>query len=147
MEIKVKKLHPDAVLPTKGSPGAACWDISVVEDYSLSRDVIQEVRTKLAFEVPNGYELVIRPRSGLSKKGLVICNSPATLDSDYRGELILLVRNTQSRLSGTGMWIHLHKGDRVAQIKVNPVLSTEFIEVSELSETERGEKGFGSTGR
>jgi dUTP pyrophosphatase len=101
------------------------------------------VRTGLAFEIPEGYELEVRPRSGLACKGSVILvNSPGTLDSDYRGELLIGLR----RLPEPDYY-NIEAGDRIAQVKVNEVLSIEFVEVAELSETVRGINGFGSTGR
>lgn len=141
--VKVKKLHPDAKLPTKGSPGAACWDVYALEDIILYSTGSKPVRTGLSFELPRGYEIEVRPRSGLSAKGFIIVNSPGTLDSDYRGELLILMKDSVFSTNTSSV----KKGDRIAQIKVNEVPPVEFVEVEELSETERGSKGFGSTGR
>jgi len=140
VHIKVKKLHPDAKLPTKGSEEAACWDVYALEDTFYSKIQVRAIRTGLALEVPEGYEVEIRPRSGLSKE-MEITNSPGTLDSDYRGELLVLAFARRD-LGGP-----IKTGDRIAQIKVNRVLPVEFEEVDELSPTERGDKGFGSTGK
>jgi len=110
----------------------------------MSRD---KVCTGLAFELPRGYALDIRPRSGLALKGLVILNSPGTLDSDYRGELLISFVNLSNEE------IIVYKEDRIAQIRLiqDPQLfyleKIEWEEVEELSETERGKGGFGSTGR
>lgn len=139
VHIKVKKLHPDAKLPTKGSEVAACWDVYALEDYILD-SFVEMVRTGLAFEVPSNYEIEIRPRSGLSKITR-IANSPGTLDSDYRGELLIMLSGIKKNYVTM-----IHRGDRIAQIKINRVLPVEFEEVEELSPTGRGTKGFGSTG-
>lgn len=143
IKVKVKKLHPDAKLPTKGSPGAACWDVYALEDDLASAREIRAIRTGIAFELPRGYEIEIRPRSSFSQH-IEIVNSPGTLDSDYRGELLILV--VSKGFSRNGNW-NINKGDRIAQIKVNEVLPVDFVESEELSETERGSKGFGSTGK
>lgn len=100
-----------------------------------------EIPTGLAFEIPWGYGLDIRPRSGLASSGLIIPNAPGTLDSDYRGELMILCRNL---LASPFL---IPKGDRVAQIRLFRTTELDFEEVEELSETERGTGGFGSTGR
>lgn len=140
MRLKVKKLAPDAKLPIKATVGSACYDVYSTTRCLLSPMQLGKISTSLAFEVPTGYELEIKPRSGLASKGLIILNSPGTLDSDYRGELLILVGNISSQN------ILVDKGGRVAQIKLNKVLNIEFEEASELSKTERGEGGFGSTG-
>jgi dUTP pyrophosphatase len=139
MEVKVKKLHPNAKLPTRGSEEAACWDLYA---YSVEKDGwILKVHTGLIMEIPKGYFLDIRPRSGLSLKGLRILNSPGTIDSDYRGEIIALVT-----IPYVGLKLPFEVGDRVAQIRLEKVIPTEFKEVKVLSGTKRGEGGFGSTG-
>lgn len=141
MKVKVKKLHPHAKLPTKSSEGAACFDVYAASSESIWPGVVTAVHTGLAFELPKNFELEIRPRSGLALKGISIINSPGTLDSDYRGELKILFLSVRDRL------YTVKPGDRVAQVKINKVYPTKFVEVKELEETKRGEKGFGSTGR
>ena len=97
----------------------------------------------LAFEIPDGYELQVRPRSGLSAKTkLRVSNSPGTIDSDYRGEVCIILDNISSEESYT-----INKGERIAQGIISKVEKITFEEVEELSETERGEAGFGSTGK
>lgn len=139
--VKIKKLDKDAKLPLKATQGSAFWDIFSLDTRYLGPGEIYDFRTGLTFEVPSGYEIEVRPRSGLAKRGVTIINSPGTLDSDYRGELIILLVNL------SGSWKLIEKGDRIAQIGVKPAPQVEFIEVDELSETERGKGGFGSTGR
>ena len=141
MEVKVKKLHPDAILPTRATEGSACWDVYSVGDYKLWWTNITPIRTGLAFEVPPGYFLDIRPRSGLSIEGMVICNSPGTLDSDYRGELSILARSAPSQ------GLDIKKGQRIAQVRLEKVIDIDWVPVEELNNTVRGAGGFGSTGK
>ena len=141
MIVKIKKLDSNAKLPTKGTSGAACYDLYALEDMMVRSCNVARVRTGLAFEVPFGYEMEIRPRSGLSsKESILIINSPGTLDSDYRGELVILMRRLED-------FYVIRAGDRVAQFKINRVLPVELVEVDKLSETVRGENGYGSTGK
>lgn len=158
--IKVKyKLLQYARAPYKSTPGASGFDLHAYmhnesepqDDYPVPRPppvthrqidnkMTSAIRTGLFVEVPKGYEMQIRPRSGIAKdKGLIVVNSPGTLDSDYRGEVIVLLR-------ALGAPMCISHGDRIAQAVICPVPDVEFEEVDELSETERGEKGFGSTG-
>jgi len=141
VEVSVKRLVEEAILPFKATVGSAFWDISAKEDTSLKSNLVTPVPTGLAFEVPSGYEIEIRPRSGLSLHKILIANSPGTLDSDYRGELKVPLLNL-----GNKDYL-IRKGDRVAQIGVRPIPEINFREVSELSKTSRNSGGFGSTGR
>lgn len=147
--IKVKRLHPDAVMPTKATKGSGCYDVYSVGEYRVGTLGVTNVRTGLSFEVPRGYMLEIRPRSGLSLRDLVIVNSPGTLDSDYRGELIILMkyRLQPGEPDNRSDFYTIQKGDRVAQIRVIEETPVTFVESKELSETARGAGGFGSTGR
>ena len=139
MVVKVKKLHKDAKLPTKGSEESACWDLYA---YSIEKDGwILKVHTGLAVEIPEGFFLDIRPRSGLSLTGLKILNSPGTIDSDYRGEVIALISVPDPNLR-----LPFKEGDRIAQVRLEKVWPTQFKEVEDLSSTKRGAGGFGSTG-
>jgi dUTP pyrophosphatase len=141
MEIKVKKLHSKAVIPEYKSAGAAGFDIASVEEITLYRNQSANIRTGLAFEIPPGYELQIRPRSGLSAKtGLIAKNTIGTIDSDYRGEVMVCLHNL-------GKEYKICAGDRIAQGVVKKVDRFDIIEVDELSDTERGTGGFGSTGK
>lgn len=141
MEVKVRKLDKEAKLPTRATEGSAYFDVCTISDLIIVPGEKAVVHTGLSFELPFHWVLDIRPRSGLASKGLIILNSPGTLDSDYRGELLISAFN----LAGSP-FIALKKGDRVAQINVLPIPSIEFKEVEGLSETERGEGSFGSTG-
>jgi len=150
VEVLLKKLHPDAEFPTKATEGSGLFDVYAIEDTWLGEPFPVKVRTGLSLELPSGYELEIRPRSSLSGKGILLLNSPGTLDSDYRGELFVLlmkITTIESTTQQTSSSYQIHKGDRIAQIKVNKLVPTAFREVDSLSVTDRGEKGFGSTGR
>jgi len=147
--LRVKKLTEDAILPTQGSPGAAGWDVcSTVDIKILGIDSILiwkhviSISTGLAFQIPPGYRVSVRPRSGLAfKHGITVINSPGTIDSDYRGELkIGLVKLTPGNYT-------VKKGDRVAQICLEKVEEFSLREVDNIDETERGEEGIGSTGK
>lgn len=142
--VKFKKLHPDAIMPTKATKGSACFDVYTLKELWIEEGKNVLAQTGLAIEIPEGYFIEIRPRSGLARKGLILLNAPGTLDSDYRGEIKIALHFLYDKSRST---YHINKGDRIAQIRLVKEESTEFIEVKELTETERGEGGFGSTGR
>lgn len=144
--IKVKKLHPDVKLPTKATEGSACWDVYSLEDIWLSLSP-KLVSTGLSIEVPLGYLLEVRPRSGLSLEGVYVANSPGTIDSDYRGEFKVIMWYCRDTQFVGGYSYLIKKWDRVAQIRIEKVWPAQLKEVEELSETERGTGGFGSTGK
>ena len=144
LEIKVKRLSERAIIPKYQTEGSACFDIHAL--INSPYDIINPkdqllVKTGLAFEIPIGYELQIRPRSGLAKKHkITVTNSPGTLDSDYRGELMILIYNLGDQP------FSINSGDRIAQCAVCPVVNALITEVEELDDTDRGSGGFGSTG-
>ena len=143
INIKVKKLHSSAVLPTFAHDTDACMDLYAVEDVMFRPGEVKFLRSGLAFEIPRGYYIEVRPRSGLaSKRQIIILNSPATIDADYRGEVKVFMKS----LNGIDH-VLISKGDRFAQMTLKRRLDFEFVEVDELSETERGEGGFGSSGK
>ena len=149
--VGVKKLHPDAVIPTYGSKEAAGVDITVIEDVTINPGGTYLARTGLAFDIPRGFEIQIRPRSGASlKTKMRIANSPGTIDSDYTGEVKLILENIAENGAG---WFHnsqqavfIPAGTRVAQGVLAPVIQAEFEVIDEIKDTERGASGFGSTG-
>jgi dUTP pyrophosphatase len=147
IQVKVKRLRPrpDALpLPRYQSELAAGLDLQadIDEDLPLGPLERRAIPTGLALELPPGYEVQIRPRSGLAlKHGITCLNSPGTVDADYRGEVHALLVN----LSNVPFVVR--RGDRIAQLVVAEVRRAEFLEVSELSPSSRGEGGFGSTGR
>ena len=131
-------------LPGYASDGAAGADIraAVTEPLVVESRRRVAVATGLVIEIPDGYEAQVRPRSGLAyKHGLTVVNAPGTIDSDYRGELKVLLVNLGSEP------VTVERGDRVAQLVIAPVTRAEFAEEDDLSSTDRGEGGFGSTGR
>lgn len=143
MQIKVKKLHPEAQLPTyaHGPSEDAGMDIRSVAHTLLEPGVPQAVPTGLALEIPAGYEVQIRPRSGLAlKHAITLPNSPATIDPGYRGELKVILLNL-----GKGAYA-ISAGDRIAQMVVARYEAVEWEE-SDLAESVRGAGGFGSSGR
>lgn len=142
MKVKIKKLHQDAIVPKYATKGSAGFDFYALEDVFINSNETVLVKTGLSFEVPIGYELQIRPRSGLSlKTPLRVANAPGTVDSDYRGEVCVIISNNSF---GTQV---IKKGDRVAQGVICPIIQAELEEVNELSDTDRGSGGFGSTGK
>ncbi len=141
-EVKFKKLDPSAVIPQYQTEGSAGFDLHSVETVMIPSGSQMLVKIGLAVEIPEGTELQLRPRSGLAlKKMISITNSPGTLDSDYRGPIgIILINHGANSFFVT-------KGDRIAQAVLCPVIKAEIIEVEELSETNRGVGGYGSTGK
>jgi dUTP pyrophosphatase len=145
MKLKLKKLHEAAKTPTYGTKFAAGFDIASIEQVTINAGETRAVRTGLSFEIPEGYELEIRPRSGLSLKTKIrIANAPATIDSDFRGEVLLIVDNIMNKFPEPYIIV---AGQKLAQGFLRKVDRVEFEEVEELTETERGENGFGSSGR
>ena len=127
-------------LPSYQTPGAAGMDLSTVLGFTLPPGGRMMIPTGFQVEIPPGYEGQIRPRSGLAREGISITNAPGTIDSDFRGEVCVLLENRGS-MSRT-----FAAGDRIAQMVIAPVIQVEVEEVAELSDTKRGENGFGSTG-
>ena len=137
-------IYKDAVIPQYQSKGAAGFDFHALEDIEIGPRQTKLVKTGLSFEIPEGYELQVRPRSGMSLKTKIrVANSPGTVDSDYRGEICIIMENVG--LLGS-LPYEIKKGDRVAQGVICPVYQAVFIE-DDLSETERGEGAFGSSGK
>lgn len=144
MQIKFKRLTNTAVIPTRGSEYAAGYDLytDIQEPVVLKPHETVRIGTGLAFEIPDGYFGAIFARSGLAtKQGLRPANCVGVCDSDYRGEYIVPLHN-DSEITTT-----INPRDRIAQLVVMPYLAVEFEEVEELNETERGDSGFGSTGK
>ena len=142
LPIAIKKLRDDALVPEYKTPGAAGFDIVAVDEEVVLPGKTILVHTGLAMAIPEGFELQIRPRSGIAyNTELVVKNSPGTVDSDYRGEIMVMVKNTNPATIH-----HVRAGDRIAQGIIAPVLQCEFEVVDELPETVRGNGGFGSTG-
>ena len=157
MKLGFKKVHPDAKLPSYSHEGDAGMDVYAVEDVELNSGKAKLVSTGLIADIPTGYEIQVRPRSGLAlKQNITVWNSPGTIDSSYRGTIGIImmylppvsdIRFREHRvipLAADSKMIH--KGDRIAQFVLAPVTRCEPVEISEVSDTERGTGGFGSTG-
>lgn len=142
MKLKVKKLHPDAVIPTYATSGAACFDLYAVDFEGENKTDSLVIKTGLAFEIPDGWQMLIFNRSSHGfKHNVRLANCVGVVDSDYRGEVkVKLTADRNGSLS-------IFKGDRIAQAQLIPVYRVTFEEVGELTETERGNGGFGSTGK
>lgn len=140
MKVKIKRLHKDSVIPTYAKDGDAGMDLTATRMWFDDDDNVC-YGTGLAFEIPKGYVGLLFPRSSNAKKDLLLSNSVGVLDSCFRGEVML-----KYKTQGQGKSIY-SVGDRIGQIIILPYPTIEFEEVDELSETERGVGGFGSTGK
>lgn len=149
MKVKIKKLHPEAITPKYATLGAACFDLYAVVDGDaillnsyVYKDHPLTIKTGLSFEIPEGHVMLVYSRSGHGFKSNVrLSNCVGVIDSDYRGEVhVKLIQDIAAEL------LYINNGDRIAQAMIVPVDNVEFEEVDELSDTERGASGFGSTG-
>lgn len=141
IKVKIKKLHPDAVVPAYATSGAACFDLVALDEMAIGAGAAHTFRTGIAVEVPEGWAMMAYSRSGHGFKfGVRLANGTGIIDSDYRGEV-------QIRLANDGLTtMRVLPGDRIAQAIILPVPRVEFEEVEDLSDTARGAGGFGSTG-
>jgi dUTP pyrophosphatase len=142
-ELPVRRLDPDLPLPAYAHPGDAGADLCAAEEVVLPPGGRATVGTGVALAVPDGYAAFVHPRSGLaSRHGITVVNAPGTIDAGYRGEVKVVLLNTDREEPFT-----VHRGDRVAQLVVQPVARARFLEVAELPPSSRGAGGFGSSGR
>lgn len=142
LPLKVKRLHPSAVVPRYARAGDAGLDVASVESLTLAPLERAAVRTGIALELPPGSLGFVLPRSGRAlREGLTLSNSPGLIDAGYRGELLVAVVNLGSAP------VSIAEGDRIAQLLVLTTPALEVVEVTELSPSERGDGGFGHTGR
>jgi dUTP pyrophosphatase len=142
MTLKVRRLDPRAQLPTRAYPGDAGLDLYAHEDAALAPGERASVRTGIAVEIPEGEAGLVLPRSGLAARhGIALVNAPGLIDSGYRGEIVVLLLNTDR-------WVRfaLAAGDRIAQLVLVKVQTPEVVEAEELAVSERGAGGFGSSG-
>jgi dUTP pyrophosphatase len=141
IELPIRRLHGGAVLPTQAYAGDAGLDLAAAERVVLAPGERATVGTGLAVAIPDGYAGYVQPRSGLaSRHGITIVNAPGLVDSGYRGELRVILLNTDRDAPFT-----VEPGMRIAQLVVLPVPGVELVEVDELPESERGVRGFGSS--
>lgn len=142
IQVKVKILDSDTTLPQFAYPGDVAVDLRSRIDATLDSNQILGVPTGIAIELPQGYEAQVRPRSGLAlKHGISLVNTPGTIDTEYRGEIVCIMVNLGKNP------FHISKGDRIAQMAVREVPIVELLQVQELSDTKRGSSGFGSSGK
>lgn len=142
MQLKIKKLDPNAKLPIRGSEHAAGWDLYALNAEKIYPGKTKKIETGLAIEIPEGYFGAIYARSGLAtKKGLRPANCVGVIDSDYRGPIIVALRNDHMNNVES-----FEEGERIAQLVIQKYEDLDIVEVDELSDTSRGEGGFGSTG-
>lgn len=159
MQLKVKRLDKDMPMPSYAKKGDAGFDLRATKDVTIYPGETVMVGTGLAFEIPDGWNGEVRARSGMaSKKRLAPINEPGTVDAGYRGEVMVPLHNyaptvkvdwwdedyvTRPNIDGIQ---YVKRGERIAQMVIAPVATCDFLEVDELSETERGAGGFGSSG-
>jgi len=140
VEIKFQKLHPDAQIPSYAHVGDAGADVYSVAEVTLQPSDHAAIPTGLAVDIPLGYEIQVRPKSGLAlKHGITVLNSPGTVDAGYRGEIQVIVINLGKEV------YTFAKGQKIAQLVLKPVIQAQYIE-GELGTSDRGVGGFGSTG-
>jgi dUTP pyrophosphatase len=141
IELPIQKVRPDAVVPARAYAGDAGLDLAATERIELRPGERGVVPTGLAVAIPEGYAGFVQPRSGLaSRHGITIVNTPGLVDSGYRGELMVVLHNTDRAEPFV-----VEAGMRIAQLVVLPIPEVEVIEVEELPATERGTRGFGSS--
>ncbi len=148
LEVKIKKICDNAIIPVKNHSNDACWDLFSVDDGVVSDDGnFIQYKTGISIEIPAGYDAYVYPRSSVSKYNLVLANSVGVIDESYRGEIIVRFKIIKS--------VHGHeqsdykiykKGDRIAQIHLQKRIEFVFVESESLSNTARSDGGFGSTG-
>jgi len=147
MKVKIKRLHPDAVVPTYAKHGDAGMDIHAVSRGEADRYGNMVYRTGIAMEIPEGHVGLIYPRSSVSKTPHSLRNHVGVVDSGYRGEIIFKFGWVSSTINSAEEPIKVYEaGDRIGQIIIIPYPQVEFVEVEKLSDSERGQGGFGSTG-
>lgn len=142
VELRVRRLDPDVPLPRYAHPGDAGLDLVAATAVRLEPGARVAVPTGLAVAIPPGWVGLVHPRSGLARRhGVTVTNAPGTIDAGYRGEVQVLLVNLGDEA------VELERGDRIAQLLVQPVGVATIVEVADLDDTARGEGGFGSTGR
>lgn len=142
VKLGVKKLDPNAKLPTKAYPTDSGYDLYSAECQIIDAQETRRIKTGISFQIPEGYEVQIRSKSGMALNGLVVANSPGSVDNSYTGEIIIILRNNNVSEAQK-----IQKGQKIAQAVLAPVVKSEIEEIEELPETERGSNGFGSSGK
>lgn len=154
LQVNVKKIHPDAIIPQCAKKGDAGYDLVAIDDGIIGQDGYIEYKTGLAISPPAGMHVCIFPRSSISKYDLVLANGIGLIDNGYRGEILLRFKpvnrflNTTQTISLIPSPIKKYiRGDKIGQLVFMPTINVEMVEVSNLDETERGTGGFGSSGK
>ena len=143
LSVDIIKTDEKAIIPKYQTEGAAGFDFHITGSYNLRAGERRLLPTGLKMKIPKGFELQIRSRSGMAfKHGIIVLNQPGTIDSDYRGEIQILVFNSNEH----GSFL-IEDGERIAQGVISPVIQVDFTEVETLDTTQRGEGGFGHTGK
>jgi dUTP pyrophosphatase len=141
IDVPIRRLREDSVLPSQAYPGDAGLDLVACERMTLAPGERATVPTGIAVEIPAGYAGFVQPRSGLAARhGIGVVNSPGLIDSGYRGEILVVLLNTDSRNAFT-----VEPGMRIAQLVVAPIAAVHLVEVQELAASERDGQGFGSS--
>lgn len=142
LNLKVKKINKEAIIPKYAKKGDTGLDIYSVNEVTLYPGERALIKTGIAIELPPNTEAQIRPKSGLAlKHGLTVLNTPGSVDNGYRGEVgVIIINHGQNPYT-------IEKGDKIAQLVIKPTLTVEIMEVDDLSDTERGDTGYGSSGR
>jgi dUTP pyrophosphatase len=141
IDVAIRRLRPDAVVPAQAYPGDAGFDLAACDRLTLGPGERAVVATGLAIEIPEGHAGFVQPRSGLAARhGIGVVNSPGLIDSGYRGEIQVVLLNTDTRES-----FEIEPGMRIAQLVIAPIASVRLLEVDDLVASERGERGFGSS--
>lgn len=143
MELKVRLLQDSATLPTRAHPGDAGLDLHAAEAAHIGPGERWQVGTGIAVEIPEGHAGLVLPRSGIARRhGISLVNAPGLIDAGYRGEVkVLLLNNDPAEI------FRIEPGDRIAQLVVTPFATADPVEVDQLGDSDRGESGFGSSGR
>jgi dUTP pyrophosphatase len=143
VELRVRRLRKEASLPSRAHEGDAGLDLQAAEAATIAPGQRATVATGIAVEIPTGHAGLVLPRSGLAARhGIALVNAPGLIDPGYRGEIQVLLLNTDSREA-----FEISPGDRIAQLVLSPVVEGDPVEVTELAASVRGEGGFGSSGR
>jgi dUTP pyrophosphatase len=143
VELRVQRLGPEATLPSRVHEGDAGLDLHAAESVAIGPGERASVRTGVAVEIPPGHAGLVLPRSGLAARhGIALVNAPGLIDAGYRGEIRVLLLNTDRHAS-----FEIEPGDRIAQLLLTPFVESEPVEVDTLAPSTRGEGGFGSSGR
>jgi dUTP pyrophosphatase len=143
VDLPISRLNDEAVLPTRAHDGDAGLDLYACESAHIGPGERWSIGTGVAVEIPDGHAGLVLPRSGLAKKhGITLVNAPGLIDSGYRGELRVLLLNTDPADT-----FRVAPGDRIAQLVISPVVLAEPVETAALAESVRGDGGFGSSGR